>query len=1437
VRAKQWSEAVDLYQRVIDQFGGKVAKVPKDESIQDASGDFSLFVDARRLCHRLLAHLPLEARAIYRNRVDAVAERWFRVGARDRDEASLRRVVDQAFCSSWGDDAIDLLADIAFQDGRFGEAYALYRLLVADRSEDAFALVHPDLTVDPAKVAAKKLLCRAALGENAPTPADLDDYARRYPGASGSLAGRTGAYAEIVLEALAADHLTPPSQPDSRWPTFAGSLRRTKVAAGPIDVGSKQWRVELEKVQPNRFSQTFGTRMGGTAANINAGERLLAFHPIILGDQVIVTDGARVLAYNLNDRPSGAEGNSIRPVDPAWKHERDGSSSSPQATRLPPGIPRYTLTAVGHRIYVRMGAMSQTFYSRMEGITARGANSILALDWSTQGKLLWEQKSTSIVLPNRPRDRNGNRSVTFEGTPVADARNVYVAMTDRREQVATYVGCYEAETGAPRWIRYLGSASADIDNFMGFGMPMAPFGGASTGDYNHQLLSLDGPTLYYQTNLGAVVALEAETGTTLWVGTYPRQEFHHLGGTGNERDLNPAVIDDGRVFVAPSDSSAIFAFDATNGRLCWRSEPISDEVKLSHLLGVAKGRLVATGDRVLLFDVKTGKLLHAWPDSGRSLEGYGRGLLAGDLIYWPTKNEIQVLDQRSGLLAEPPIKLQESYHTKGGNLAAGDGYLIVAQADGLVVFCQNSRLIERYRDAIAVAPEDASNYFRLAKAAESLGRDQDALDSYRNAARKARSNETIDGVPLTATSRDHLFRLLLRLAAESCRARRWPETVERLESASEAARSDPERLRSQLLLADVLTQAGRPNDAVAICQRVLSDDRLRPLAVVTPDGHRTIRADLFVTDRLQSIVRTSGRSVYAPYDQEAARMFERAKKEQDARTLDLVCRRYPVAQIVPDALSELGSICQASGHMVEATHVYKRLLSLANDDEGRAQAVWRLARSYESRKLYLAARDTYLDLLARYPRVRVPDAGAGRPVADLVAAELARSPYCVLEGDRPQPLIPLPLVRRWHWQPPANQEIRAVCAEGLAPSLDASQLLLVERKGLRLLDPRTGSPRWFSEIAGPIKWAAYAADKIIVASDRGVAALDLAQGTVAWRYGVAAAGKGSSRPDPFANPKADEKNDSPERPRDELHALQVVKGRLYFLRGKHELIALDVDTGAIDWSFSSPPGELNPNLTIGDDRIWMQVNKPNQLLVLRTDDGQMLLRHSLGDNESLKRPPVPVDEDSLLLVPDLLTVKKLDVSHGQSTWIYRESEDWPVNGPPRVFGDAERVLVLHDGRLLIRLDPATGSKRWSCPLGIEDLSERPGCMAYDDKRFYCASGRTLRAISLDDGSPVWSCDLNGLEDATWSIVLTEHHVLAYPSKSESTDGGEVENMCVVVRRRETGALVQRFVFPTTIANVALKADPRGVWIATARGLWALGKREGGSSPASDSPAR
>ena len=779
-------------------------------------------------------------------------------------------------------------------------------------------------------------------------------------------------------------------------------------------------------------------------------------------------------------------------------------------------------------------------------------------------------------------------------------------MTDRLIKPETYIACLDADTGASRWIRYLGSAP---DGGAAFGNPFQFGGMPASSDFNHRLLSLDGPSVYYQTNVGAVLALEAETGATRWVATYPRQDSNPLAGSGSERDLNPAVVHDGRVFVAPSDADAIFAFDAATGRLLWKSNPIADDIRLSHLLGVAKGRLVATGDRVLLFNVKTGELLHAWPDSGQSLKGYGRGLLAGDYIYWPTASEIQVLDQRNALRAEPPIKLLQSYHMHGGNLVAGDGYLIVAQADGMVVFCQNSRLIERYQKEIVRAPDRAVNYFRVARAAEAIGKDSLALDMYRQATLKARPDETIDGLSLLGAARDHRFRLLLRLAVQARKSKRWDDASGHLDAAAAAAGSDPERLQAQLLRADVFLDAGRPAEAIDICQRLLTDERLRPLAVAADDGHRTIRADLFIADRLKAVVQAQGRLVYAPYEREAARLLERGRDEKDARLLDLVCRRYPVARAVPDALVALGALYESSKRWTDAAHVYKRLLFVAPDDELRAQAIWRLAHVYETRKLFLSARDSYLELQARFPHAMLKEPGGSGTVADLVAAELARPPYTQLIADRPLPPTPIPLLRRWNWQAPGGQSLQVLSASGVAPSLDAGSLFIVEKSGLRLLDPATGMPRWSAELGEPAIWAGYLADRLIAATPRQIVALDLGQGTVQWRYDISRSGRNLDRPDPFADAKEGDPPARRSRPNEVLSGFQLMKGNVYCRRGPSELVSLDGDSGAVDWSFSAPSGQINPNFLVGADRTILQVEAPNQLLVLRTEDGQPTSRH------------------------------------------------------------------------------------------------------------------------------------------------------------------------------------------------------------------------------------
>jgi outer membrane protein assembly factor BamB len=1414
-RDGQWSETIAIYQRIIDQYGDKVAKLPRNQPPGEAapSDEFILYVDLRAYCHRSLAKLPEEARALYRSRMDGQAGRWYQEGLGRRDTALLRKVVELAFCSSWGDDALELLGDLAFQEGHFGEALSRYRQLVPDREPDGFSLIHPDPSVDLARIAAKKLLCRAAAGEEI-AATELQKFADRFPEASGTLAGRKGSYAKTLQESLSSDHLAPEKQPDSRWPTFAGALSRTKIASETVDVGSLQWKVSLERISPGRNPYAYNGRSMTTNTPNSSQERLLGYHPIVLGDQVIVADGTRVVAYNLNDRPGGKAGSMPQAIEPAWKHDPD--QSIPKAFNSGTGIPRYTLTAVGSRIYARMGTSTPPVIMNAGRGRGMASSYIVALDWTSQGKLLWLQRASELNLPNRQPERFNPR-ICFEGTPVADRRNVYVAVTDRRELTATYVACFDAETGSSRWVRYLGAASSELDNFMAMGMGLPR---QAPGDYGHQLLSLEGPYLYYQTNLGAVVALEAETGSVCWVATYPRQDTGRMAGS--DRDLNPAIVHEGRVIVAPSDSSSIYAFDATSGRLLWKTEPIADEIRLTHLLGVAQGHLVATGDRVLLFDVENGNLVSTWPDSGK-VQGYGRGLLAGNRIYWPTRDRIEVLDQRKGQRAEPPIKLLETYRTTGGNLVAGDGYLIVAQPDAMVVFCQNSRLIERYREEIARNPEEAATHYRLARAAEAVGQDEIALQAYEQSIRKAGKAEMVDGIALADAARDHKFRLLTRLAGEARKADKPDEAIARLKAASAVARSDRDRLSAQLLSAEVQRSANRPELAVRQLEELLSEDRLRSVTVSTEDGHRAIRSDLLVTDRLWSLVKEHGRAVYEPYDRRSRALLSQGLKERDPRLLDEVSRLYPVAEVVPDALLALGEMQQAAGRSLEAARSYKRLLAIVPlDDRSKARALWRLAHIYLEQNYLVLARDAYLRILASHAGLRLDEAGTDASLGELVSAELSRPPLAQLAQERPRPPIVLPLTRNWHVRSPAGRSSRLLSAEGLPPWTESSRVFMTEGTKLLPLDPRSGEPRWTADLGAPITWVGYLTDRLVAATPHRVFCLDLPSGGEQWRFARGETGPSQRAADPFA--RTDPADNQNESARDLLHDFQAVGRHLFCLRGDQELIALDGDTGIVDWSYSAGGGEINPKLWIGPERIVLQVLRPNQILVLETENGRPMARVPLNEGQGLQRVPVPIDADHVLIVPDRRTVKKLDLSRGLFTWDYRESVEMPVNGPPRVMVEAERLMMLHDGHLLIRLDPVNGSRIWSAMLATEDLSERPDAIVCDEQRIYCVTRQTLRAIAMDSGQTVWSCHLTGPENAQWSVKLSDRYVMAYPTLSSASDE-EIESMPVVVRRQDTGALVQRFIFPATIADVTLRLNTQGALLATPHSLWTLSRRE------------
>jgi hypothetical protein len=68
-----------------------------------------------------------------------------------------------------------------------------------------------------------------------------------------------------------------------------------------------------------------------------------------------------------------------------------------------------------------------------------------------------------------------------------------------------------------------------------------------------------------------------------------------------------------------------------------------------------------------------------------SLGGFGRGILAGEEVYWPTRDRLYVFHQRHMRLTRQPVDLACMGLT-GGNLVVSRGVLLIAGANQLAAF-------------------------------------------------------------------------------------------------------------------------------------------------------------------------------------------------------------------------------------------------------------------------------------------------------------------------------------------------------------------------------------------------------------------------------------------------------------------------------------------------------------------------------------------------------------------------------------------------------------------------------------------------------------------------------------------------------------------------------------------------------------------------------
>ncbi|MCA9014649.1 MAG: hypothetical protein KDA77_04875, partial [Planctomycetaceae bacterium] len=112
---RQWEDAINILVQISNEYG--------DSMYPESPGRY---LRVSEYCQNLLTGFPREAIAIYRTKTDPRARRWLEQAEAESTVQPLLNIVEQALMSSYGDDALYRLGEIAWEQGNLSQARAYW---------------------------------------------------------------------------------------------------------------------------------------------------------------------------------------------------------------------------------------------------------------------------------------------------------------------------------------------------------------------------------------------------------------------------------------------------------------------------------------------------------------------------------------------------------------------------------------------------------------------------------------------------------------------------------------------------------------------------------------------------------------------------------------------------------------------------------------------------------------------------------------------------------------------------------------------------------------------------------------------------------------------------------------------------------------------------------------------------------------------------------------------------------------------------------------------------------------------------------------------------------------------------------------------------------------------------------------------------------------
>lgn len=788
IARRDWKFAIDSLQRIIDD--PQASLMPRD---RQTIGDAVLYESARKKAIRQIAQLPPQGLRAYRLLYDGKAKGYLDRAKAHHDADLLRSAVNRFLLSRHGDDAADLLASWALDEGRITEAISLL--------EDVLEFV-PDFDVPRSLLVSKLAVAyhlagmtssaEKLLAENADQAQENSSLPKWYSHLTdATLLHRDEEKIEDLKE----------------WPLYGGTLQRTgrMPAVSPTLIANTPWVYQLPGSNSYSWRQMIQMQE-------HEPDTLPTIHAVANRNQIFIRKPSGVVALDPDELrvlwemppstqlPAMVLGNTnSAAIDFARWSSGVAFSNSVISSIAVTDRMVFTVEPDGRGTIPGEDAASTPLARRINrpfrsGRSVDTSSRLVAYDVTT-GERLWHRGRTFD-----PNDLLGE--VEFRSLPLKVHDRLWVTYLDRAD---LYFGVLDPKDGSVVHRILLGS--------------------------HRSIASERGPVLspafhegifYIPTHLGLLFAVDAASYEVRWASEYRRHlitdKIVRSARRFNRRNkattsafyqkswlASPPVVSQGKVLLAAMDTDELQAFSSVDGDLLWTA----DSADRYYIIGADQRTIWLGGRGVSAFSITDGSL--EWKYDLESIPT-GQAVLSGSTIHIPCADGLVTLDARSGNVIhqkelpgkQPPL----------GNLLCFRSGLYSLDPAGLHMYPDVDQI---YSSALASFQQDPQNVSMIMRLAwMQLLRDEPdkAYDTLTQvtasmAEKNPRWTESIAQIQVIA----------LQEMAEN-RPGQPEEALSLLETANRLARRQEDKLDVTLALATLYRRTGDPVKAYEILYEI-----------------------------------------------------------------------------------------------------------------------------------------------------------------------------------------------------------------------------------------------------------------------------------------------------------------------------------------------------------------------------------------------------------------------------------------------------------------------------------------------------------------------------------------------------------------------------------------------------------------------------------------